>query len=80
MGLVIIQFFDQTPTRQTTLHPLRLARSECHPEAAMDTQLNITFSQLAVPVLRLLSGRRSDGTIADRDQDLTTPDRAATGS
>jgi hypothetical protein len=29
-------------------------------------------SQLAVQVLRLLSRRRSDGTIADRDQDLTT--------
>ena len=35
MGLVIIQFFDQTPTRHTTLRALRLARSECHPQAAM---------------------------------------------
>ena len=43
-----------------------------------DRQLNITFSQLAVQVLRLPSRRRSDGTIADRDQDLTTPDRDAT--
>ena len=30
MGLVIIQFFDQTPTGHTTLSALRLVRSECH--------------------------------------------------
>ena len=59
MGLVIIQFFDQTPTPQTALHPLRLARAERHPEAAV-TQLKITLSQLAVQVLGLppAAGRR----------------------